>query len=95
MRNLRNRYNYQDRMEFQSTILSMRAFLLPLLLDRQDNACNICKTSYKSYEIDHLVYNPMVTINELQALCHNCHKSITNYTTYKNRNNPSLNPRNR
>ena len=85
MRNLRKMYNYKDRLEFQETILSMRVYLLPLLLDRQGNACNICKLKHSKYEIDHLIYNPMITINELQALCHNCHKSITDYTrlTYK------------
>ena len=89
MRNLRNRYSYQTRLEFQETITKMRVFILPLLLQKQNNACNICKKSYKKYEIDHLVYNPMVTINELQALCVDCHYNITDYTTIKNKNNPS------
>lgn len=89
MRNLRNRYNYKERMEFQTVLQSMRCFILPLLLERQNNACNICKKTYKKYEIDHLVYNPMVNINELQALCVDCHYNITDYNTIKNKNNPS------
>ncbi len=93
MQNLREKYTYQERKEFQDTILTMRPYILPLLLSRQNNTCNICKVEHKKYEIDHIVYNPLVTINELQALCHGCHKSITDYTTYKNKNSPSLNPR--
>ena len=47
----------------------------------------------KDYDIDHKVYNPMMTIKELQAVCRACHKSVTNYVTIKNRNNPSIKPR--
>ena len=93
MQNLREKYTYQQRLELHDTIMVMRPYLLTLLLNRQNNVCNICKVKHDKYDIDHLIYNPMITINELQALCVDCHKSITNYTTYKNRNNPSLNPR--
>lgn len=85
MENLRESYTYQDRLEFQSNINTMRPYILPLLLQRQNNVCNICKVEHKKYDIDHLIYNPMITINELQALCHDCHKSITNYIPYRNR----------
>lgn len=89
MQNLREKYTYQERLEFQDTIITMRPYILPLLLSRQNNGCNICKLPQSKYEIDHLVYNPLVTINELQALCVDCHYNITDFTTYKNRNAPS------
>jgi len=69
----------------QDSINSMREYILPLILDRQGNVCNMCKVSHEKYDIDHLVYNPMITINELQALCVPCHKSVTNFTPFKNR----------
>ena len=85
MRNLRQRYNYAQRMEFQRTMDSLRFYILPLLLQRQHNSCAICKQSVDKYDIDHKLYNPMETINELQALCIPCHKEITNYTPMRHR----------
>lgn len=73
MKNLRSNYSYKEREEFQDTISRMRVYILPLLLERQGNVCNGCKKEYERYQIDHLVYNPLVTINELQALCIDCH----------------------
>ncbi len=85
MRNLRHRYTYAERLEFQDTLLSMRLYVLPLLLARQNGTCNLCHEPHTRYDIDHMVYNPMITINELQALCEVCHKGITNFTTMGNR----------
>ena len=85
MRNIRNRYNYKERKEFQDTINDLRVYIVPLLLKRQGNVCNHCKLSMVKYEIDHLLYNPMLTINELQALCHACHVKITDYRHIKDR----------
>jgi len=36
MQNLRETYTYKDRLEFQDTILTMRPYILPLLLLRQN-----------------------------------------------------------
>lgn len=88
MRNLRHRYTYQQRLEFQNTIMVMRDYILPLLLARQNNACALCKAGHKSYDIDHLVYNPMVTINELRALCEACHYTQTDYRHLTPRQTP-------
>ena len=85
MRNIRNRYNLAQRLEFQKTLLCLRFYIMPLLLQRQNNSCARCKKPSDKYEIDHKVYNPMVTLNELQALCHKCHVQITDYTHIKNR----------
>lgn len=64
----------------QDTINDLRKYLLYVLLEKQNGVCNICKQPAKDYDIDHLLYNPMITVNELQALCIPCHKSITCYT---------------
>jgi len=80
MRNLRHRYPYSARLEFQETILRLRAYLLPLLMERQEGACALCKETADKYDIDHLAYNPMVTLNQLRALCIPCHHSITDYS---------------
>jgi 5-methylcytosine-specific restriction endonuclease McrA len=79
MRNLRNRYNYTQRTEFQSTISSLAEYIRPLLLDRQGGVCNVCKVAHDKYDMDHLRYNPMETINDLQLLCIPCHKAKTDY----------------
>ena len=85
MRDLRKRYTYEQRLELQDTISDLRKYILPLLLRRQNGVCCMCKQVASYYDIDHKVYNPMITINELQALCIQCHKSITNYIPFRNR----------
>ena len=85
MRNLRKRYCYDDRLEMQDTINDLRLYILYVLLQRQHGVCAICKQPASKYDIDHLIYNPMITVNELQALCIPCHKSITNYTAMRYR----------
>ena len=85
MRNLRNRYTYEQRDEFQRTIGDLRQYILPVLLDRQGGVCNRCGLPAQRYDLDHLIYNPMMTINELQALCEPCHAAITNYIPIRNR----------
>ena len=79
MRNLRDRYTYEQRNEFQQTINNMRVYILPLLLQRQNDVCNKCKKPSDNYDIHHTIYNPMITIKELEALCIPCHKEITKY----------------
>ena len=78
---------------FYSPIYALRAYIYPLLLRRQNGHCARCPSVFGPFDIDHKVYNPMLTLNELQLLCFPCHKSITNFTTYKNRANPSKHPR--
>ena len=85
MRDLRKRYNYTQRMELHRTMLELRPYILPLLLDRQGYKCPICHCKPLKWDIDHKIYNPMETINELQALCIPCHKSITDYRPMKYR----------
>lgn len=85
MRNLRHRYTYKARLEFQDVTLALRSYLLPLLLKRQGGVCALCKVVAERYELDHKLYNPMSTLEHLQALCHACHASITNYISFKNR----------
>ena len=79
MRNLRNRYNYKQRLEFHTTAISLRQYLIPLLKKRQNNVRNDCKKPAKAYDVDHKVYNPMVTLNELQLLCIPCHVAKTDF----------------
>lgn len=85
MRNLRNRYTYEQRKEFANTIAHMKKYIVPLLLDRQNNVCALCHESHAKYDIDHLIYNPMVSMAHVRLLCIPCHKKITNFTTFKNR----------
>jgi hypothetical protein len=85
MEDLRRQYNKSDREQAQRDIIDLRCYILPLLLKRQDNKCNMCRNEVLEYDIDHIVYNPKITINELQALCISCHKSITNYVPFRNR----------
>ena len=85
MRNLRDRYTYKERSEYQITIGSIELYIRPLLLEKQGHVCNMCKQQAEKYDIDHKIYNPMMTINELQLLCVPCHKSVTNYIPFRNR----------
>ena len=84
MRNLRNRYNYQQRTEFQNTSVDLRRYVVPLLLKRQGGVCAVCKQPATAWDIDHLLYNPMMTINELRLLCIPCHHNETDYTHLSN-----------
>ena len=72
-------------MELHMTMLDLRFYLVPLLLQRQHDACNRCKKPAIKYDVDHKVYNPMCTLNELQLLCIPCHKAITDYRIMKHR----------
>ena len=79
MRNLRKRYTYKQRKEFDATVQRLRIYIVPILLQRQHGVCNRCKKLADKYDVDHKVYNPMVSINELQLLCVPCHKAISDY----------------
>lgn len=85
MENLRNNYNYRQRLEFQDTLNALRPYLLYLLKKKQNGLCALCNKKATKYDIDHKLYNPMETINELQLLCIPCHKSITDYRPMKAR----------
>jgi 5-methylcytosine-specific restriction endonuclease McrA len=80
MRNLRKRYSYAQRKEFQETINDLREYILPLLRNRQGHVCNKCKKPIIAGDIDHKIYNPMMTIDDLQLLCEPCHIVITDYS---------------
>ena len=82
---LREQFTKADRLQLQIDITELRPFILPLLLERQGNTCNICKVEAKEYDIDHLVYTPKVSINELQALCIPCHADKTDFRPLRNR----------
>ena len=85
MRNLRRRYTYEERTEFNDNVQSIRPYLMRVLLDRQGNVCDLCREPAKSYDIDHLLYNPMMTAQHCRALCEPCHKSVTNFTSFRYR----------
>ena len=85
MEDLRLQFNRADREQAQRDINDLRCYILPILLDRQDGVCAICGLFTEDYDIDHLVYNPEVTVNELQALCWPCHKAKTNFIPFRNR----------
>ena len=85
MEDLRHLFNESDRWQAQIDIMDLREYILPLLMKRQGNVCNICKLEVIDYDIDHIVYNPKVTINELQALCWPCHKNKTDFRSLKMR----------
>ncbi len=42
MRNLRSRYSYTQRLEFNDNVQSIRKYLMRVLLDRQNNVCDMC-----------------------------------------------------
>ena len=85
MENLREQFNKADREQLQADISSLRPLILPLLLKRQGNSCFRCNEEVDKYDIHHTVYNPKVTLNELQALCIACHKAITDFRPLRNR----------
>lgn len=89
MKDLRNTFSYKERLEFQYTVNSLRRYVVHILLKRQNALCAICATASDYYEIDHLIYNPRITINELRLLCWPCHRDTSDFSTLKNRRNPS------
>lgn len=64
-------------MEFQHTQNNMRMYLYPLLFKRQRGKCALCPARDVRFDIDHLLYNPRVTLKELRLLCWPCHKKVT------------------
>ena len=67
------------------TINGMRQYILPLLLERQGGTCASCPASGVPYDIDHKIYNAMLTLDHLQALCWPCHKAKTDFRPMRNR----------
>jgi hypothetical protein len=89
MRNLRNTYSYEERLTFQDTIRSLRVYILAVLKRRQGNTCALCPYSGDKYDIDHMLYNPMMTIDQLRLLCVPCHKQVTDFRPMRNRGEAS------
>lgn len=85
MENIREQFTLDDRAQLQVDICELRPYLLPLLLKRQGGVCRACGAPASSYDIDHTIYNPRVSINELQALCIPCHKEKTDFRPLRNR----------
>lgn len=85
MRDLRRRYTYDQRLEFNDNVQTIRRYLLYVLLDRQGNTCALCHLPAVAYDIDHIVYNPMMTAQHCRALCIPCHKDVTNFVPFRNR----------
>lgn len=79
------RYNPVQRKEFQDTIQTEYKYIRAVLMERQDGACAVCGDRDVPFDIDHKLYNPMMTVNELQLLCVPCHKDKTNFTPMRNR----------
>jgi hypothetical protein len=79
MEDLRDKYNYKERLDFQVVLNDMRPYLMAVLKYRSGDKCEICHQNAPEYDIHHLLYNPKITINELQLLCIPCHKAITDY----------------
>src|SRR3990167_193621 len=77
MKDLRVEYSKADRAASNYTASVMRFYILPLITKRQGGLCAHCGEVPGAWEIDHIVYNPSVTLNELQALCIECHKAKT------------------
>lgn len=78
MENLRKLMNKQDRRQAQLDTLLLRRLIVPLILHQQKGLCNICHKELKGvYQLYHIVYNPKVTIKELQLLCKTCHRAKT------------------
>lgn len=76
MQDLRKTYTHDQRMEFQHTLNNMRVYLYPMLFKKQGGTCALCPST-GPFDIDHLVYNPLLTIKELRLLCWPCHKEVT------------------
>jgi hypothetical protein len=79
MENLRHLYTKEDRAHAQQDIVELRPYLLYCLKQRSNDTCELCGHHADNYDIHHVVYNPAITINELQLLCVPCHASITDY----------------
>ena len=79
MKDLRQYITKAERVDIHMTMVSLRQYLLPLLKQRSGNKCEYCGCSVNKWDIHHKLYNPKVSINELELLCHACHKNKTNY----------------
>lgn len=73
MKDMRYLMSKDDRRAAHNDILNMRVYIEPLLLERQKGKCAHCGIGGLKMDIDHKVYNPDITINELQLLCRDCH----------------------
>lgn len=77
MENLRKLFNKADRLEAAANVSNLYTYIYPLLFRRQKGACAICGQIDIRFEIDHIAYNPAVTLGELQLLCELCHAEKT------------------
>ena len=85
MIDMRKQFTKADRQQTQDDISSLRVLLLPLLKRRDGDCCNRCRKPAKEYDVHHKVYNPKLTLNELELLCIPCHVEVTDYRRMKDR----------
>ena len=69
--------NIQERSETNMLIQSMRPYVLSAMRFKFGDFCQKCKKQYPTYEIDHKNYRNLLTIDDLQLLCEDCHKEKT------------------
>ncbi len=77
MKNIRNQFNKVDRRLAQESILSIRKYILLALKHVKGDKCFKCGVKHDNYDIHHKVYNPDITIKELELACQTCHDDIT------------------
>jgi 5-methylcytosine-specific restriction endonuclease McrA len=73
----------------RETVHLLRVYIVPLLMQRQDSACANCAATGVPFDVDHKVYNPMISIDHLQLLCVPCHKAKTDFRPFRNRKLPT------
>lgn len=71
----------EDREQQQRDILELRKYILAL--KQRDLGgeliCEMCGCNNKPFDIHHKTYKKDLTYYDLQLLCEDCHKSITDY----------------
>ena len=78
LKNLREIMSKKDRLAAHRDVLNLKPLIVPLIWKRQNGLCNLCGSKLDAkFEIDHLIYNPRITIYELQLICHKCHVAKT------------------
>lgn len=91
MENLRCKFTREDREALNCSIQDLREYLLPVLKKKQNDKCLICDEAFTEdpkLEIHHTVYNPKVSIYELELLHMRCHRYETETRPMKMRCHP-------
>ncbi len=70
---LRDTLSTLERQSLDWTIQCLYEYIFPLLMERQQGLCNACGEGKESFDIDHIIYHPQMTIHHLQLLCRECH----------------------